>query len=87
MNKNIHAKAQNFACLYSSSNSLHYRHAMNIIGGDEASLFASELFKMYQKYSEVRRWKWEQLSLARTEVGNDIFIHCITLVMIFLYIV
>ena len=28
-------------------------------GGDEAALFASDLFKMYQRFSEQQRWKFE----------------------------
>jgi len=39
-------------------------------GGDEASLFASEVFKMYQKYALLRGWKWEQLALNKTEIGG-----------------
>ena len=39
-------------------------------GGDEASLFASEIFKMYQKYAILRGWKWEQLALTKTEIGG-----------------
>ena len=30
-------------------------------GGDEASLFAADLFSMYQKYSEINSWKFEIL--------------------------
>lgn len=39
-------------------------------GGDEASLFANEIYKMYQKLSIQRRWKWEDLSISKTEVGG-----------------
>lgn len=39
-------------------------------GGDEASLFASEVFKMYQKYSLLMGWKWEEISLSKTEIGG-----------------
>jgi peptide chain release factor 1 len=39
-------------------------------GGDEASLFASEIFRMYQLYSEVKGWKWELLSLSKTDIGG-----------------
>ena len=35
-------------------------------GGDEASLFAADLFSMYQKYSEVHSWKFEILSISET---------------------
>ena len=39
-------------------------------GGDEASLFASEVFKMYQKYAAFKGWKWEELQLSKTEIGG-----------------
>ncbi|MDR1037638.1 MAG: peptide chain release factor 1 [Deltaproteobacteria bacterium] len=32
-------------------------------GGDEANLFAGDLFRMYSRYAERRRWKWEILSM------------------------
>ena len=35
-------------------------------GGDEASLFAADLFSMYQKYADVNEWKFEVLSLSET---------------------
>lgn len=39
-------------------------------GGDEASLFAAELFRMYQRYAERYGWKTEILSLHPTEKGG-----------------
>ena len=39
-------------------------------GGDEASLFASEILKMYEKYASKKGWTWELLSLSKTEVGG-----------------
>jgi len=35
-------------------------------GGDEASLFASDLLSMYQKYSDLNDWKFEILSISET---------------------
>ncbi len=35
-------------------------------GGDEASLFASDLFSMYQKFSDLNNWKFEILSISET---------------------
>ena len=35
-------------------------------GGDEASLFAADLFTMYQKYSEDNSWKFDILSISET---------------------
>jgi peptide chain release factor 1 len=39
-------------------------------GGDEAGLFAAELFAMYQKYSEARGWKFEILEYGDTGLGG-----------------
>ncbi|OGL48450.1 MAG: peptide chain release factor 1 [Candidatus Schekmanbacteria bacterium RBG_13_48_7] len=39
-------------------------------GGDEASLFAGELFRMYTRYAENHRWKTEILSSSPTGVGG-----------------
>lgn len=39
-------------------------------GGDEASLFAANLFRMYTRYAEARRWKVEPVSSSPTEVGG-----------------
>ncbi|MEM1248326.1 MAG: peptide chain release factor 1 [Acidobacteriota bacterium] len=39
-------------------------------GGDEASLFASELFRMYSRYSEGQGWKIDVLDLSESEVGG-----------------
>ncbi|UCD35775.1 MAG: peptide chain release factor 1 [Nitrospiraceae bacterium] len=39
-------------------------------GGDEAGLFAADLFRMYSKYAEGRRWKVEVLNMSSTGVGG-----------------
>lgn len=39
-------------------------------GGDEAGLFAAELFRMYQRYAELQRWKFEVLSVSDTGIGG-----------------
>jgi peptide chain release factor 1 len=39
-------------------------------GGDEAGLFAAELFGMYQKYSEGRGWRFEILEYSDTGLGG-----------------
>jgi peptide chain release factor 1 len=39
-------------------------------GGDEAGLFGSDLFRMYSKYAEGRRWKVEILDMHSTGVGG-----------------
>jgi peptide chain release factor 1 len=39
-------------------------------GGDEASLFAAEIFRMYQRFAEQHRWKIELLSLSESGVGG-----------------
>src|SRR5437763_1431990 len=37
-------------------------------GGDEATLFAAEVFRMYTRYAETRRWKVEMLSSSESGV-------------------
>jgi peptide chain release factor 1 len=39
-------------------------------GGEEASLFASELFRMYSRYAEGKRWQVEVLSASESEKGG-----------------
>ena len=39
-------------------------------GGDEASLFAAELFRLYNRYAETQRWKVEVLSTSESGVGG-----------------
>ena len=39
-------------------------------GGDEAGLFAGDLFRMYSRYAERQRWNVEVLSLSETGVGG-----------------
>jgi peptide chain release factor 1 len=39
-------------------------------GGDEATLFAAEMFRMYTRYAEMRRWKVEVLSTSESAVGG-----------------
>jgi peptide chain release factor 1 len=39
-------------------------------GGEEAALFAADLFKMYSRYAELRRWRVELLSSSVTERGG-----------------
>ncbi|MGI6040753.1 MAG: peptide chain release factor 1 [Candidatus Alectryocaccobium sp.] len=39
-------------------------------GGDEAALFAYEIYRMYNKYAEQRRWKCELLSCSENGIGG-----------------
>lgn len=39
-------------------------------GGDEATLFAAELFRLYMRYAEMRHWKVEVLSSSDSGVGG-----------------
>jgi peptide chain release factor 1 len=39
-------------------------------GGDEAALFARDLFEMYRRYAEIRGWKFEALEMVPTELGG-----------------
>ncbi len=53
-------------------------------GGDEASLFAADLFSMYQRFSDLNKWNFEILSISETGLkgikevicnisGNNVF--------------
>lgn len=46
-------------------------------GGDEASLFVADLFRMYTRYGESKRWKVEPVSSSSTEVGGYKEIICL----------
>lgn len=39
-------------------------------GGEEAALFASDLFRMYLRYAEERRWKTEVLNTSEAQAGG-----------------
>ena len=39
-------------------------------GGDEAALFATELFSMYQKYSSIKGWRFDILEVSENDIGG-----------------
>lgn len=39
-------------------------------GGDEAAIFAGDLFRMYTRYAELKRWKYEVLDFNETGLGG-----------------
>ena len=39
-------------------------------GGEEAALFAAEVLRMYQRYAEKNRWKFELMSMTETGIGG-----------------
>ncbi|HJQ56181.1 MAG TPA: PCRF domain-containing protein, partial [Vineibacter sp.] len=39
-------------------------------GGEEAGLFAADLFRMYQRYAALRGWKFEVMELSETGLGG-----------------
>ncbi len=39
-------------------------------GGDEAALFAADLLRMYQRYAEAHRWKFELMHVSDTGIGG-----------------
>ncbi|MDR1143460.1 MAG: peptide chain release factor 1 [Spirochaetaceae bacterium] len=39
-------------------------------GGDEAALFAADLYRMYSRFAETRGWKFEIMSSSETELGG-----------------
>jgi peptide chain release factor 1 len=40
-------------------------------GGEEAALFAADLFRMYQRYATLRGWRFELLDLSETGIGGS----------------
>jgi peptide chain release factor 1 len=40
------------------------------VGGEEAALFAAEMFRMYKRYAERRRWQTEILTASETGIGG-----------------
>ena len=48
-------------------------------GGEEAALFAADLFRMYARYAETRGWKIEVLSVSESATGG--YKECIALVL------
>jgi peptide chain release factor 1 len=39
-------------------------------GGDEAALFAADLFRMYSRYAEEKNWKVEIMNISETGIGG-----------------
>ncbi len=39
-------------------------------GGDEAAIFANDLYNMYSKYAEIQNWQTKILNVHRTELGG-----------------
>jgi peptide chain release factor 1 len=39
-------------------------------GGDEAALFAADLFRMYQRYADLHGWKTEIISMSENDLGG-----------------
>jgi peptide chain release factor 1 len=39
-------------------------------GGDEAALFAADLFRMYQRYADLKGWKTEIISVSESDLGG-----------------
>src|SRR5690349_16073124 len=39
-------------------------------GGDEAALFANQLFRMYSRYAEMKRWQTNLISASHTGIGG-----------------
>ena len=46
-------------------------------GGDEAALFAAELFRMYSRYAESQGWKVEVLESSASSIGGVGFCECV----------
>lgn len=39
-------------------------------GGDEAALFAAELFRMYQRFAELSGWRFQAMEVSETDIGG-----------------
>ncbi len=39
-------------------------------GGEEAALFAAELFRMYQRYADIHGWRFEVIDFSETDIGG-----------------
>jgi peptide chain release factor 1 len=39
-------------------------------GGDEAALFAADLFRMYQRYADIKGWSTEIISMSENDLGG-----------------
>ena len=39
-------------------------------GGEEAALFAAELFRMYQRYADIHGWRFEIIDFGETDIGG-----------------
>ena len=39
-------------------------------GGEEAALFAADLFRMYQRFAEGHRWRFETMGISETGIGG-----------------
>jgi len=39
-------------------------------GGDEAGLFAGDLFRMYQRFAEIKRWKFDVMYINENDLGS-----------------
>ena len=40
-------------------------------GGDESALYAGDLFRMYQRYADLKGWRCEILSVSESDLGGD----------------
>lgn len=41
-------------------------------GGDEASLFSNDIARMYERFAQLQRWKWEVLSKSEDVAGKGL---------------
>lgn len=39
-------------------------------GGDEAGLFAADILRMYERFAERQRWRWEEISKTHDGLGS-----------------
>ncbi len=39
-------------------------------GGDEAAIFAGDLYRMYQRYADLQKWRYEEIDSSESEFGG-----------------
>jgi peptide chain release factor 1 len=47
------------------------------VGGDDAAIFAADLFKMYQKYANAKGWTWEVLSYTTADGFDNAIVEAV----------
>lgn len=55
-------------------------------GGDEAGLFAADVLRMYERFAERQRWKWEDIAKTHDGLGAiKVLKHMFWIIILFIY--